>query len=270
MTLAKSPTTLAQDDKLRGADLMLQAYHAYDSDSLKNRLIGFAQPSILVEVYQTYPYLSALDDPAIFSPQHHAHYETQCHDNLYRHLRYLQHEFVGQSELAFYHTLLIVLIRRGYEPLQTFTLFETLWQQQSDYLFEHLSLRWLVSAADTFIDFSDNPLRCAILMNVVSLINTLKVYETQLGLLTENTQPLAPKVDRLYAKHQGLYDGLTFFRLGSDDSLAQMRRRYARFAEQDEFATRFLLVIFVRLHHVPSAFSLIKQFHNPAWAYWAS
>ncbi len=258
----------AQDDKLLGADKYLHAYQTLSSDTLLSRSIDFSHPSILREVIDRYPHLWQGDDTTIFNPTLQRHYETQSFDNLYQHLRYLQLEFIGKSEFNFYHTLLIVLLRRGYQISTTFRLFEVLWQGHETALFEQLSLRWLVSAADTFIDYSDSPLCQAILLNVVSLINTLKVYETQQFLLTDNTQPTAPKAQALYATHNGLYDGLTLFRLGSDDSLAQMKTRYQTFATQDAFATKFLLTVFRRLHDNPTAFALIKDYHNPAWAYW--
>lgn len=260
--------TIDNADKLLGAAEILRVYQAQSIESLKSTKIAFDRPSLMAQAYQRYCYIGDRPDDAIFNATMLDNYETQCFDNLYQHLRYLQLEFIGQSELCFYHTVLIVLLRRGYEVCQTFALFDNLWQQQSAYLFEQLSLRWLVSAIDTFVDFSDNPLRQAILMNAVSLINTLKIYETQLFLLTDNRQPRLPRVDALTSKHQGLYDGLTFFRLGSDDTLAQMRGRFERFAKQDKFATQFLLVIFARLHKTPSAFNMIKQFHKPEWAYW--
>ena len=256
------------DDKLLGAAEILSVYQAQPIESLKSALIAFDKPSLIAQAYQHNSYLCDQPDDAIFNAATLDNYETQCFDNLYQHLRYLQLEFIGQSELCFYHTVLIVLLRRGYEVNYTFKTFDALWQSQSDYFFDRLSLRWLVSAIDTFVDFSNNPLRQAILINAVSLINTLKIYETQLFLLTDNRQPRLPRVDALTSKHQGLYDGLTFFRLGSDDTLAQMRGRFERFAKQDKFATQFLLVIFARLHKTPSAFNLIKQFHNPDWAYW--
>lgn len=260
-------TAQAADQKLLGAAAFVKAYQIDDFDRLKARTITFNSPSILAAIHQRYPKLSNVDDSEIFSSDYQAQYETQYHDNLYTHLRYLQLEFIGQSELLFYHTLLIVLLRRGYQPEQTFTLFELLWQTHNGYFFEKLSLRWLVSAADTFIDFSESPLRRAILMNVVSVINTLKIYETQRFLLTDNQVPIPPKMNALYAKHQVLYDGLTFFRLGSDDTLEQMRRRFLKFEKVDAFATQFLLTVLYRLHDTPSAFSLIKQLHNEDWGY---
>lgn len=266
-TNAPANESLSHDDKLLGAAAIFNAYQAHTIESLSSTSIMFGQPSIISNVYQHCPFLCNAADETIFNVVQLENYETQCFDNLYQHLRYLQLEFIGHSELSFYHAVLIVLLRRGYEVTTTFKSFESLWQTQADYFFEHLSLRWLTSAVDSFIDFSPSPLRRAILMNVVSLINTLKIYETKLFLLTDNKLPIPPKVNALYAKHEGLYEGLTFFRLGSDDTLEQMRRRFLNFEQDDAFATQLLLTVFYRLHVAPSAFALIKQLHTEDWGY---
>lgn len=266
-TSDSSNTCDAVDANLLGAAAFLDAYQQIEPQTLQSRLIDLNAPSIIFDVKQVLPALAAIDDTAIFNPMAKDNYETQCHDNLYHHLRYLQLEFIGESELTFYHTLLIILIRRGYQLTRTFALFEQLWHEHCDYLIEHLPLRWLVSACDTLVDFSDSAVRRAILMNVTSIINTVKLYETKLFLLTDNTQPLPHNVDALYAKHTNWQDGLTFFRLGTDDTLEQMRRRFLRFDEDDDFATTLLLAVFYRLHDIPSAFALIKQFHTEDWGY---
>ena len=120
---------------------------------------------------------------------------------------------------------------------------------------------------NTFIDFSPSAIRRALLMNVISLINTLKLYETQQYLLTDNKQPNSIKVEAFYAKHQPLYDGLTYLRLGIDDTIEQMRRRFLTFSNDDAFATQFLLKIFYRLHDNPTAYKFFKQMHTEDWGY---
>lgn len=258
---------MRQNNKLLGATPILAAYHAQTFDSLQSQFIGFDDLSIIAKIYHDNAHLCDESDTTIFNAVQLQHYESQCFDNLYQHLRYLQLEFIGQSELLFYHTLLIVLLRRGYQPEQTFTLFELLWQTHNGYFFEKLSLRWLVSAADTFIDFSPSPVRRAILMNVTSLINTLKAYETQQYVSLGHGIVDDKKIRSLREKHRQLYDGLTFLRLGSDDTIEQMRRRFLSFAQDDGFATQFLLKIFDRLHDNPTAYAFFKQMHTEDWGY---
>lgn len=255
------------DDKLLGAAEILSVYQAQPIESLKSALIAFDKPSLIAQAYQHNSYLCDQPDDAIFNAATLDNYEPQCFDNLYQHLRYLQLEFIGQSELCFYHTVLIVLLRRGYEVNYTFKTFDELWQSQSDYFFDTLSLRWLVSAADSFIDFSPSALRRAILMNVVSLINTLKAYETQQHVLVDRYLPDEYRIQALSDKHLSLYDGLTYLKLGCDDTIEQMRRRFLTFHYDDAFATRFLLKIFDRLHDNPTAYAFFKNLHTEDWGY---
>lgn len=198
------------------------------------------------------------------TPNHH-NYEPKRIKDLTKHLNRLQQEFIGKSELCFYHTSLIVLLRRGYKTEENFVKFEQLWQQEQAYLLENLPLRWLVSAADTFVDFSSNPTRQALLMNVATLINTLKVYETQLDLLGNPQTILTDRVEALQQQHLALYDGLHYFRLGTDDTLHNMQARYKKFAQVDKFASDFLLVVFERLQTDNTAFGTMRKFHKFDW-----
>ena len=192
--------------------------------------------------------------------------------DLEEHLNNLKYQSIGQSELCFYHNTLIILMRRKYKIDNTFAEFERLWTVESDYLLEHLSLRWIVSACDTFIDHSDNAHRAAILMNVITLMNTLRACETknflQLPANAESTPLLTEKTDLLYAGDLPLYDGLTYFRIGTDDSLRNMRKRYRKFHKIDKLATNMLLAVFEKLQNTDSAFATLRQLHRDDWSKW--
>tara|TARA_R110002051_G_C8431797_1_gene453567 strand:- start:74 stop:574 length:501 start_codon:yes stop_codon:yes gene_type:complete len=163
-------------------------------------------------------------------------------------------------------------MRRKYKIDKTFTEFERLWEAESNYLLQHLSLRWIVSACDTFVDHSDNAHRAAILMNVVTLMNTLRTYETKNFLQTppgaEPIPLLDEKTDILYAGDLSLYDGLTYFRIGTDDSLRNMRKRYSKFQKIDKLATSMLLAVFEKLQNNGSAFATLRQLHKDDWSKW--
>ncbi|WP_201526078.1 hypothetical protein [Psychrobacter frigidicola] len=188
------------------------------------------------------------------------------------HLDNLKHQFIGQSELCFYHATLIVLLRRNYKPEETFAEFERLWITETVYLLNHLSLRWIISACDTFIDHTTDTTRAAILMNVTTLINTLKVYETEQFLQQNpNSEPLplvADKVDVLYRSDLPLYEGLTYFRIGTDDTLKHMRSRYENFYDADKLAATMLLFVFDKLQTNNSAFSTLRALHRDDKSKW--
>lgn len=186
------------------------------------------------------------------------------------HLNKVKNEFIGKSELCYYHATLIILLRRGFKPKEIFRNFESLWESESDYLLNNLSLRWLISACDTFVDHSENPLRSAILLNAVTLINTLKVYETEkfLRSFQDFKDINEENVARLYAEHLSLFDGLTYFRIGADDTLKNMRQRYQCFEEKDKLAYDILIFIFDKIQNLETAFSLMKKLHKDDKSQW--
>lgn len=193
-------------------------------------------------------------------------------NDLTAHLENLKHQFIGQSELCFYHATLVVLLRRNYKPKEIFAEFEQLWDAEADYLLEHLSLRWIVSACDTFVDHSTDRIRAAILMNITTLVTTLRVYETKQFLLrppnSESLPLLDDNIEAFYRSDIPLYDGLTYFRVGSDDTLKNMRNRYESFYESDKLASTILLSVFDKLQTNNSAFSIMRLLHKSDRSKW--
>ncbi|PJX24327.1 hypothetical protein CAP50_07010 [Psychrobacter sp. L7] len=190
--------------------------------------------------------------------------------NLSDHLNKVKAEFINQPEICFYHATLIILLRRGYKLQETFKEFERLWEAESDFLLNSLSLRWIVSACDTFVDHLTDPLRSAILLNVATLVNTLKVYETQTYLcgLKDIKTTLEENINSLYAEHLTLYNGLTYFRIGTDDTLRNMRERYEGFKKLDPLAAKILLFVFDKVQALDTAFSLVKSLHKDEKSQW--
>lgn len=194
--------------------------------------------------------------------------------DLQTHLENLKHQFIGRSELCFYHAALVVLLRRKYKVEEIYSYFEQLWITEHEYLLNHLSLRWVVSACDTFIDHTKDSVRAAILMNVITLMNTLRVYETKYFLKLPTNSESMPliddKVTLLYCGDMPLYDGLTYFRIGTDDSLKNMRSRYETFDNIDKLATTILLSVFDKLQNNDSAFATLRLLHNSGKSKWWS
>lgn len=193
-------------------------------------------------------------------------------NDLAAHLDNLKHQFIGQPELCFYHATLVVLLRRAYKIEDTFAEFEQLWSLETDYLLNHLSLRWLISACDTFVDHSKDNTRAAILMNVTTLMNTLRVYETKQFLQTTSKSPSPPlneeSIEALYQSDLPLYQGLTYFRIGTDDTLKNMRNRYEKFGSSDKLAATMLLSIFDKLQINDSAFATMRLLHKSERSQW--
>ena len=100
-------------------------------------------------------------------------------DNLNNHIENLKKEFHGKSELEFYHAKLNVLLRRNYNVNETYKKFKALWVKEHEYLIKELNTRWLISAADSFLDHDEDDLCKAYAFSCLCLINTCKLYETE-------------------------------------------------------------------------------------------
>lgn len=143
-----------------------------------------------------------------------------------KHIDNLREEFIGQPELSFYHAKLIVLIRREFQTEKHYAEFEALWLQEYEFLCHHLSTRWLISACDTFIDYSSDDYLRALLMNAVVLINTIKLQESERFLtLTQDATVNEERKHLLQTERLALFDGIAGFAVGTDDTLRNMRWR---------------------------------------------
>lgn len=145
--------------------------------------------------------------------------------DLHTHIQNLRQEFVGQPELSHYHASLVVLMRRDIDAQDNYQKFKALWLAERDFLLEHLNIRWLISACDTFIDYDEDTTLQAILMNAIVLINTVKAQETEAILCdlkyTENEQ--AKQI--LQTERVALFEGTSALAVGTDDTLRNMRWR---------------------------------------------
>lgn len=165
------------------------------------------------------------------APGQAAQYAHGGTDDLAQHLQRVRAEFIGQSELLYRHAELIVLLRREADTEASYARFERMWQAQTDFLCTHLDLRWLVAACDSFIDHAKNPTLRALAMGAVLLVNTVKLQETERFLAGPGPGPGARAADRpealqeLHTHRVGLFDGLTAFIAGTDDTLRNMRWR---------------------------------------------
>ena len=98
-------------------------------------------------------------------------YTHGSENDLKSHLANLRYEFNGKSELEYYHAELNVFLRRRIDTKETFRKLSNLWVNESDFLIENLNTRWLISAADSFIDHDTNPLSRAYAFSAVCILH---------------------------------------------------------------------------------------------------
>ena len=184
-------------------------------------------------------------------------------NNLEEHFVALRNEFIDQSELCYTHAKIIVLIRRDFEAKKHFAIFENLWEEEKDYLLKHLNTRWLISAADTFSDLSDDDAIKSLSIACSCLLNTVKIKESEHFITNyDSYEDDSKKIMRLDNEERvPLFDGISVFKVGTDDTLRNMRWRIDK-AAKINISGEILLEIFLRLQEHDTVFKRLRDRHR--------
>jgi len=184
------------------------------------------------------------------------------------HIKKLKDEFTGESELLYYHAKLIVLIRREVSLKKNVKLFEQLWDQETRFLTKKLNTRWLVAAADTFADHSNVTENQAYALACSCLINTIKLNETERFLQNyDNAKDDKSRYVQLTQERVALFDGVSAFAVGTDDTLRNMRWRLDSISSELP-VYKILLEIFKRLQKEETVYKRFRDRHirkKTAW-----
>jgi hypothetical protein len=183
-------------------------------------------------------------------------------NNIEEHFEDLISEFSGQSELCYTHAKIIVLIRRDFEVRSHFSLFEQMWDEEKDFLLKNLNTRWLIAAADTFSDHSKNDVTKSLSIACACLLNTVKMQESE-RFITNANQSVddREKLDALDNQERfALFDGVSVFKFGTDDTLRNMRWRIDK-VKKINIAGEMLSELFGRLQKFDTVYKRSKDRH---------
>jgi len=192
-----------------------------------------------------------------------AQYTHGSSNDLETHFVELRDEFVGQSELCFTHAKIIVLIRRDFDSKNHYALFEQLWKEEKHYLLKNLNMRWLLSATDTFSDFSNDDAIKGLSIACSCLLNTVKIQESENFITNfDSFVDDKEKINMLDNEERiPLFDGTSVFKVGTDDTLRNMRWRIDN-AAKINIAGEILLEIFLRLQEHNNIFKRLRDRHK--------
>ncbi|SIS97210.1 polysaccharide pyruvyl transferase family protein [Paracoccus saliphilus] len=181
------------------------------------------------------------------------------------HLATLREEFSTKSELLFYHAALICLMRRGIESTQAYECFQAIWSEENDFLRRELDSRWLVSACDTFADHAQDPADRALAMIGVTLVNTVKLYETEnwaIGIRGRTHDY------RAVMSQNQLFDGVFAFGIGGGDMMYYMQKRLSTIAGKEHIVSVILSELFSRIHAHDTVFRRLRNMHHVKNTLW--
>lgn len=183
-------------------------------------------------------------------------------EQLERHLRALSQDFLERTRIEFLHAILIVLIRRRIALKRATRLFFDLWERETDFLCDHLTLRWLVSACDTICDHPRTETEAAVALSTSMLINTIKLYETERFTLQDQAVS-AERLEALKGRRLELFDGLTAYGIGRGDMILNLKRRIESTRHGDAtFVTRIFHTAADRAFQGDTVFSRMRAVHT--------
>ena len=190
-------------------------------------------------------------------------------NNIEEHFIALKSEFKGQSELCYTHAKIIALIRRDFESKKHYAIFDQLWREEKDFLLKNLNTRWLISATDTFADYSNDDAIRSLSVACSCLLNTVKIQESEHFITNfDNYLDDNEKIARLDNEERiPLFDGISTFKIGTDDTLRNMRWRIDK-AAKINIAGEILLEIFLRLQKHDNIFKRLRDRHKRSKTGW--
>ena len=179
------------------------------------------------------------------------------------HLAGVRTTFAGDPQIDFYHAALSVLIRRDMDTPLAIERFERLWGEQGEHLLASLDSRWLVSACDTLMDWASDPRERAVACVGSTLMNTIKLYETErLGSGSMRT-PL-----RELVHPTPLFDGMTSFSVGWGDMIYNLRKRTAAVCAGDTIAGKIVLELLKRADRADTVYRRLSDLHQVEETRW--
>jgi len=120
-----------------------------------------------------------------------------------------------------------------------------------------------MSAADTIADQSNDQSQVALAIACSCLVNSVKIYESE-RFLTDaesNIDNIDKQRDLDNEMRFSLFDGMSVFKYGTDDTLRNMRWRINKVCK-DNIAGEIFLELFKRFNHFDTAYKRAKDRHN--------
>jgi len=176
--------------------------------------------------------------------------------DLVAHFQKLQPEFSGASRLSHLLACTIVVLRRDPSCEKALKIFWRILDEQFEVIRSELSLRWLVSIADTVADFGRSSGECAVGMSASIYANTAKLHESDLKLFYPK-RPWPPR--RRFSSGGDLFDGMLTYWVEKGDMIDNMFARSTQVAALEPTAGKVLIEVIERLKLGPTVYRRFKR-----------
>ena len=199
--------------------------------------------------------LQARPEPAYQS--HYAAADRASHASIAGEMYNWRHQFVGRSALEFKHCVVTINIRRNEDLKTNLDAFFSTWSEEGPFLAKALTIKWLVSACDTFADYSADDAERATALIGAAMVKTVKLYETERLFRLKKMEPAEwPEY-----KTTELFDGLITFNIGYGDVVVNFKRRLKNLVRRGTPTSLILDEIFERLCVSETTFARWRAVH---------
>jgi hypothetical protein len=135
-----------------------------------------------------------------------------------------------------------------------------------------LNTRWLIAIADTYADYSKDPIEKACALAATSLVNTVKLCETE-RLITDGEGVNSENIKKydLQQNRYPLWDGTSAFAAGTDDTLRNFRWRLDAFLSEESNAVvsaKIFSTVFLRLQENDNIYKRFRDCHHRNRTQW--
>ena len=179
--------------------------------------------------------------------------------DLIAHFHNLQPEFAGASYLTFLLACTIVVIRRTSGAGPGLALFWRILDEHGDLIAKETNLRWLTSICDTMADHGTTAEQSILGVLGSTLVNIIKLYETELRTFYPRRPP---KANRAIRKGGALFDGTITFWPERGDMIDNLLRRIAKASERDKTSAILLTEMVRRLSRRHSAIARFRALNG--------
>ncbi|WP_417809581.1 sulfotransferase family 2 domain-containing protein [Thioclava sp.] len=176
--------------------------------------------------------------------------------DLVAHFRKLQPEFSGASRLSHLLACTIVVLRRAPSCEKALELFWRIMDEQFETIRSELSLRWLVSVADTIADFGRSSGERAVGLSASVYANTAKLHESELKLFYPR-RPWPPR--KRFSSGGNLFDGMLTYWTEQGDMIENMFQRSYEVAVLEPTAGKVLGEVIERMKIGPTVYRRFKR-----------
>jgi hypothetical protein len=160
-------------------------------------------------------------------------------------------QMAGLPAVCLLNVYLIIAIRRGVDLPDNLVVFYSIWRKYTAQLCAKCNLKWIISAADTIVDYPERVEDRGYAVAAMLFGKTVKVYETEMR------AKKARQMQIVDTERYELFDQYLNYAIKGGDLIGHMERRVLGI-DEISYSTQILKEVFRRVLSYDTAFTRIR------------